>query len=353
MLLLKKHTEDISSIYEIRERLGSGAFSEVVLAQERGSTHLVALKCIPKKALRGKEALVENEIAVLRRISHPNIVALEEVHESPSHLYLAMELVTGGELFDRIMERGSYREKDASHLVGQVLGAVSYLHSLGIVHRDLKPENLLYATPFEDSKIMVPDFGLSKIQAGNMLGTACGTPGYVAPELLEQKPYGKAVDVWALGVISYILVGQLDDSSVGACGYPPFYDESDAELFSQILRASYEFDSPFWHDISDSAKDFIRHLLERDPQKRFTCQQALQHLWISGDTAFDRDILGSVSEQIQKNFARTHWKRAFNATSFLRHIRKLGQSPEGKGASEQSMARHSHSGPRSGQPPKW
>uniref|UniRef100_A0A5F9CKV0 calcium/calmodulin-dependent protein kinase n=1 Tax=Oryctolagus cuniculus TaxID=9986 RepID=A0A5F9CKV0_RABIT len=273
MLLLKKQTADISSVYELREKLGSGAFSEVVLAQERGSAHLVALKCIPKNALRGKEALVENEIAVLRR-------------------------VTGGELFDRIMERGSYTEKDASHLVAQVLGAVSYLHSLGIVHRDLKPENLLYATPFEDSKIMVSDFGLSKIQAGNMLGTACGTPGYVAPELLEQKPYGKAVDVWALGVISYILL----------CGYPPFYDESDPELFSQILRASYEFDSPFWDDISESAKDFIRHLLERDPQKRFTCQQALQHLWISGDAASDRDILGSVSEQIQKNFARTHWK---------------------------------------------
>ncbi|XP_047703582.1 calcium/calmodulin-dependent protein kinase type 1B isoform X1 [Prionailurus viverrinus] len=327
-----------------------GAFSEVVLAQERGSSHLVALKCIPKKALRGKEALVENEIAVLRRVSHPNIVALEDVHESPSHLYLAMELrvpatlrVTGGELFDRIMERGSYTEKDASHLVGQVLGAVSYLHSLGIVHRDLKPENLLYATPFEDSKIMVSDFGLSKIQTGNVLGTACGTPGYVAPELLEQKPYGKAVDVWALGVISYILL----------CGYPPFYDESDPELFSQILRASYEFDSPFWDDISESAKDFIRHLLERDPQKRFTCQQALQHLWISGDAAFDKDILGSVSEQIQKNFARTHWKRAFNATSFLRHIRKLGQSPESEEASGRRMARHSHPGLGSGQPPKW
>uniref|UniRef100_A0A9L0RZS2 Calcium/calmodulin-dependent protein kinase type 1B n=1 Tax=Equus caballus TaxID=9796 RepID=A0A9L0RZS2_HORSE len=350
MLLLKKQTEDISSVYEIREKLGSGAFSEVVLAQERGSSHLVALKCIPKKALRGKEALVENEIAVLRRVSHPNIVALEDVHESPSHLYLAMELVTGGELFDRITERGSYTEKDASHLVGQVLGAVSYLHSLGIVHRDLKPENLLYATPFEDSKIMVSDFGLSKIQAGNMLGTACGTPGYgdgacgrghasvclrpPAPELLEQKPYGKAVDVWALGVISYILL----------CGYPPFYDESDPELFSQILRASYEFDSPFWDDISESAKDFIRHLLERDPQKRFTCQQALQHLWISGDAAFDKDILGSVSEQIQKNFARTHWKRAFNATSFLHHIRKLGQSPEGEEASERRMVH---------QPPGW
>ncbi|XP_010854020.1 PREDICTED: calcium/calmodulin-dependent protein kinase type 1B [Bison bison bison] len=241
------------------------------------------------------------------------------------------------------MERGSYTEKDASHLVAQVLGAVSYLHSLGIVHRDLKPENLLYATPFEDSKIMVSDFGLSKIQAGNMLGTACGTPGYVAPELLEQKPYGKAVDVWALGVISYILL----------CGYPPFYDESDPELFSQILRANYEFDSPFWDDISESAKDFIRHLLERDPQKRFTCQQALQHLWISGDTAFDKDILGSVSEQIQKNFARNHWKRAFNATSFLRHIRKLGQSLESEEASGRRVMSRSHPGLPTSQPPEW
>ncbi|XP_044620070.2 calcium/calmodulin-dependent protein kinase type 1B isoform X1 [Equus asinus] len=305
MLLLKKQTEDISSVYEIREKLGSGAFSEVVLAQERGSSHLVALKCIPKKALRGKEALVENEIAVLRRVSHPNIVALEDVHESPSHLYLAMELVTGGELFDRITERGSYTEKDASHLVGQVLGAVSYLHSLGIVHRDLKPENLLYATPFEDSKIMVSDFGLSKIQAGNMLGTACGTPGYVAPELLEQKPYGKAVDVWALGVISYILL----------CGYPPFYDESDPELFSQILRASYEFDSPFWDDISESAKDFIRHLLERDPQKRFTCQQALQHLCLP---------LGSLGTQ---PLTRTSWAQSVSRS------RRILPGPTGSGHS--------------------
>ncbi|XP_027701595.1 calcium/calmodulin-dependent protein kinase type 1B isoform X3 [Vombatus ursinus] len=292
----KKRTDDIGKIYDIREKLGAGAFSEVFLAQNRSSKRLVALKCIPKKALRGKEVAVENEIAVLKK-------------------------VTGGELFERIMERGSYTEKDASHLVGQVLGAVSYLHSLDIVHRDLKPENLLYATPFEDSKIMISDFGLSKIQESNVLGTACGTPGYVAPELLEQKPYGKAVDVWALGVISYILL----------CGYPPFYDENDSELFSQILKANYEFDSPYWDDISESAKDFIRHLLERDPERRFSCKQALQHLWISGDTALDKNILSSVSEQIQKNFARTHWKRAINATSFLRHITKMGQSTEADG----------------------
>ncbi|KAK9407611.1 calcium/calmodulin-dependent protein kinase type 1B [Crotalus adamanteus] len=283
----KKTVEDIASVYDIKEKLGAGAFSEVLLAQEHGSQRLVALKCIPKKALRGKEAAVENEIAVLKKIQHENIVALEDIYESPTHLYLAMQLVTGGELFDRIIERGYYTEKDASQLIRQVLEAVNYLHDLGIVHRDLKPENLLYATPFEDAKIMITDFGLSKIEADGIMSTACGTPGYVAPEILEQKPYGKAVDSWALGVISYILL----------CGYPPFYDENDSELFNQILKAEYEFDSPYWDDISDSAKDFIRHLLERDPEKRFTCEQALQHPWISGDTALEKDIHGSVGSE--------------------------------------------------------
>ncbi|XP_018430383.1 PREDICTED: calcium/calmodulin-dependent protein kinase type 1B [Nanorana parkeri] len=307
----KKKIEDINMVYNIKEKLGAGAFSEVVLAQEKDSERLVALKCIPKKALRGKEAVVENEIAVLKKIAHKNIVALEDIYESPSHLYLAMELVTGGELFDRIIERGYYTEKDASQLVRQILDALQYLHNMGIVHRDLK-------VPWPQNELKLGDFGLSKIEDGGMMATACGTPGYVAPELLEQKPYGKAVDVWALGVISYILL----------CGYPPFYDENDSELFNQIIKAEYEFDSPYWDDISESAKDFIRHLLEREPEKRLTCEQALQHPWISGDTALERDIHGSVSEQIQKNFARSQWKRAFNATSFLRHITKMGQSAE-------------------------
>ncbi|XP_065427221.1 calcium/calmodulin-dependent protein kinase type 1B-like isoform X1 [Chrysemys picta bellii] len=322
----RKTTEEIGTVYDIKEKLGAGAFSEVFLAEERGSQRLVALKCIPKKALRGKEVAVENEIAVLRKVHHENIVALENIHETPTHLYLAMQLVTGGELFDRIVARGHYTERDASRLVRQVLGAVSYLHQLGVVHRDLKPENLLYASPLEDAKIMITDFGLSKLESDGVMATACGTPGYVAPELLEQKPYGKAVDSWALGVISYILL----------CGYPPFYDDNDSELFAQILKGEFEFDSPYWDDISDSAKDFIRQLLQRDPEMRYTCEQALQHPWISGDTALDKNIHGSVSEQIQKNFARTQWKRAFNATSFLRHISKVGQGPEADEPAEEA-----------------
>uniref|UniRef100_A0A674MVC6 Calcium/calmodulin-dependent protein kinase 1Da n=1 Tax=Takifugu rubripes TaxID=31033 RepID=A0A674MVC6_TAKRU len=291
-----------------------GAFSEVVLAQERLTGRMFAVKCIPKKALKGKESSIENEIAVLRRIKHENIVALEDIYESPDHLYLIMQLVSGGELFDRIVEKGFYTEKDASTLIRQVLDAVNYLHRMGIVHRDLKPENLLYFNSQDESKIMISDFGLSKMEGtGNVMSTACGTPGYVAPEVLAQKPYSKAVDCWSIGVIAYILL----------CGYPPFYDENDSKLFEQILKADYEFDAPYWDDISDSAKDFIANLMEKDPAKRFTCEQALRHPWIAGDTALCKNIHESVSRQIKKNFAKSKWRQAFNATAVVRHMRRL------------------------------
>uniref|UniRef100_A0A3B4DT26 Protein kinase domain-containing protein n=1 Tax=Pygocentrus nattereri TaxID=42514 RepID=A0A3B4DT26_PYGNA len=312
-----------------------GAFSEVVLAEEKSTQRLVAVKCIPKKALEGKENSIENEIAVLHRIKHENIVSLEDIFESQSHLYLVMQLVSGGELFDRIVEKGFYTERDASKLIHQILDAVKYLHDMGIVHRDLKPENLLYYSMDEDSNIMISDFGLSKIEdSGTVMSTACGTPGYVAPEVLAQKPYSKAVDCWSIGVISYILL----------CGYPPFYDENDAKLFEQILKAEYEFDSPYWDDISDSAKDFICHLMEKDPTLRYTCEQALQHPWISGDTALDKNIHESVSAQIKKNFAKSKWKQAFNATAVVRHMRRLqlGTSLEGSSQITSTSPCHRH-----------
>ncbi|XP_039213429.1 calcium/calmodulin-dependent protein kinase type 1D [Crotalus tigris] len=310
----KKSADDIGRIFEFKETLGTGAFSEVVLAENRSSGKLFAVKCIPKKALKGKESSIENEIAVLRKIKHENIVALEDIYESSSHLYLVMQLVSGGELFDRIVEKGFYTEKDASTLIRQVLDAVYYLHRMGIVHRDLKPENLLYYSQDEDSKIMISDFGLSKMEGkGDVMSTACGTPGYVAPEVLAQKPYSKAVDCWSIGVIAYILL----------CGYPPFYDENDSKLFEQILKAEYEFDSPYWDDISESAKDFIRNLMEKDPNKRYTCEQAARHPWIAGDTALSKNIHESVSAQIRKNFAKSKWRQAFNATAVVRHMRRL------------------------------
>lgn len=335
---LKKDVKELSKQVSIEDKynlhglLGTGAFSEVRLAEskENPGEHF-AVKIIDKKALKGKEESLENEIKVLRRFSanqneaekslgprltHPNIVQLLETYEDKNKVYLVMELVTGGELFDRIVEKGSYTEKDASHLVRQILEAVDYMHEQGVVHRDLKPENLLYYSPDDDSKIMISDFGLSKMEDSGIMATACGTPGYVAPEVLAQKPYGKAVDVWSIGVISYILL----------CGYPPFYDENDANLFAQILKGEFDFDSPYWDEISDSAKHFIKNLMCVSVEKRYTCKQALAHPWISGNAASSKNIHGTVSEQLKKNFAKSRWKQAYYAATVIRQMQRMALS---------------------------
>lgn len=346
----KKDAEKSQSIddkYDVKDLLGTGAFSEVRLAvSKERPNEMYAVKIIDKKALKGKEDSLDNEIKVLRRFSksvkrsdhsgtddknegqwltHPNIVQLLETFEDKSKVYLIMELVTGGELFDRIVQKGSYTEKDAAHLIRQVLGAVDYMHEQGVVHRDLKPENLLYYSTDDDSKIMISDFGLSKIEDSGVMATACGTPGYVAPEVLAQKPYGKAVDVWSIGVISYILL----------CGYPPFYDENDANLFAQILKGEFEFDSPYWDDISDSAKNFIRQLMCVDADKRYTCREALAHPWISGNAASSKNIHGTVSAQLKKNFAKSRWKQAYHATTVVRQMKKMALN-SGAGISQEA-----------------
>lgn len=307
----KKNTENIQDIFDFMEELGSGAFSKVFMVKEKKTGKMFAMKCVTKK--QNRDLTLENEIAVLRRIKHENVVGMEDFYESRTHYYLVMQLVSGGELFDRILDRGVYSEQDASKVIKQVLEAVSYLHQNGIVHRDLKPENLLYYSQDEDSKIMISDFGLSKMVDNGIMSTACGTPGYVAPEVLAQKPYSRAVDCWSIGVITYILL----------CGYPPFYEETESRLFSKIMKAQYEFDSPFWDDISDSAKDFIRNMMQKSPSMRYTTDQALRHPWIIGKTARSQDIYYSVSVQIQKNFAKSKWKQAFNAAVAINHMKKL------------------------------
>lgn len=350
---IRKDTRDfekqpcIEDKYVIKELLGTGAFSEVRLCEHRETGQAFAVKIIDKKALKGKEDSLENEIRVLKRFSakrnevdpdknlftHPNIVQLFETYEDKSKVYLIMELVTGGELFDRIVEKGSYTEKDASCLIRQVLEAVDYMHEQGVVHRDLKPENLLYYSSAEDSKIMISDFGLSKMEDSGFMATACGTPGYVAPEVLAQKPYGKAVDVWSIGVISYILL----------CGYPPFYDENDANLFAQILKGEFEFDSPYWDEISDSAKDFIKNLMCVNVDKRFTCKLALAHPWISGNAASSKNIHGTVSEQLKKNFAKSRWKQAYHAATVIRQMQRMALSSSSSGAYGRSSSQLSNS----------
>jgi len=321
-----KKAPTVEDKYILKDVLGTGAFSQVRLAESKERPgDLYAIKVIDKKALKGKEDSLENEIKVLRRLDHPNVVKLLEAYESKSYVYLVMELVTGGELFDRIVEKGSYTEKDAADLIKQVMSAVHYMHESGVVHRDLKPENLLYHSPDEDSKIMISDFGLSKMEDSGIMATACGTPGYVAPEVLAQKPYGKEVDVWSIGVISYILL----------CGYPPFYDENDANLFAQILKGEFEFDSPYWDDISQDAKEFIRKLMCVDVEKRLSCDEALSHPWITGAKG-DRNIHASVSEQLKKNFAKSKWKQAYHAIAVSRKMKLLALNSSNRSSREGS-----------------
>ena len=182
-----------------------------------------------------------------------------------------LKRVTGGELFDEIVGRGKYDEADASRIIHKILGAVVYLHDLGIAHRDLKPENILLSDRTINAKIMISDFGLSKIfHEDEVMKTACGTPGYVAPEVLKRQGYGKEVDLWSLGVIAFILL----------CGYPPFYDKNNVELFRLIIAGKFSFEKPWWDKISESAKDFIKHLLLLNPSARSTAREALDHPWI-------------------------------------------------------------------------
>jgi len=201
--------------------------------------------------------------------------------------------VTGGELFDKIVELGSYSEKDAANLVAKMVSAIDYLHELGIAHRDLKPENLLLRDKDSISEVKLADFGLSKIVSQQVMMTACGTPGYVAPEVLLAKGYGPEVDMWSIGVITYILL----------CGFPPFYNEKLQLLFEQIMKADYDFPVDYWSDISEDAKDFIRKLLVVEPKKRMTGKEALQHKWLAGNAS--DVVLKKVSDKMKSYvFAR-------------------------------------------------
>jgi len=263
---------DIKDKYILGEEIGRGGFSVVVEATCREDGEKYAVKIVEKTLIQDEIKLLRREIEIMKQVEHENILKLIEIFEDDDKVYIVMELVDGSELFDRIVNKGYYSEKSTVHIVKQILKAVRYLHSKNIAHRDLKPENLLCSGTGANEIVKIADFGLSKLFSGDEeLTTSCGTPGYVAPEVLMSESYDKSVDMWGIGIITYILLA----------GYPPFYGDNDTQLFEKIMSADYDFDDECWDDVSELAKDFIRHLLVKNPDERFTAEQALEHSWIT------------------------------------------------------------------------
>jgi len=292
----------IDDAYKVGEEIGRGAFSVVKRAVHKKSGEEVAIKFIEKKFVDKQDLmLLAREIDIMKKVEHANVLKLREVFETDETIALVMELVTGGELFYKIVEKGNYSEKDAANIVLQMINGVEYLHGEGIAHRDLKPENLLCSADEEGGykpfRVVIADFGLSKIfDSGEQLETSCGTPDYVAPEVITAEgSYDKSVDMWSCGVITYVLL----------CGFSPFLSSTQTGLFEKIIKCEYDFPDPEWTNISEEAKDFIRHLLVKDPQQRWTAKQCKDHPWLSG--AFgsskplaDGNIQGKMTSYNQK-----------------------------------------------------
>ena len=245
------HYRNIKETYKILDQLGKGSFAFVRKAKHRETGEYFAIKILSKKKMEDKDLeAIQVEIEIMKNIDHPNVVKLYDVYEDEGHICLVMELMQGGELFEKILECDHFPECDAREAIKSIIDALRYCHGMGIIHRDLKPENLLIKDSAADdiSSLKISDFGLARfIKTDEYAQTTCGTPGYVAPEIINLKPYSKECDYWSIGVILYILLS----------GSPPFYEDKDDDLFEKIRKCKWEFDGEEWEEVSNEAKDLI------------------------------------------------------------------------------------------------
>ncbi|XP_022163827.1 calcium/calmodulin-dependent protein kinase type II alpha chain isoform X19 [Myzus persicae] len=320
-----------SDNYELKEELGKGAFSVVRKCIQKHTGLEFAAKIINTKKLSARDfQKLEREARICRKLQHPNIVRLHDSIQEELFHYLVFDLVTGGELFEDIVAREFYSEADASHCIQQILESVNHCHTNGVVHRDLKPENLLLASKVKGAAVKLADFGLAIEVQGEQqawFGFA-GTPGYLSPEVLKKEPYGKPVDIWACGVILYILL----------VGYPPFWDEDQHRLYAQIKAGAYDYPSPEWDTVTPDAKNLINQMLTVNPAKRVTASDALKHPWI----CYREKVASAVHRQetvdcLKKFNARRKLKGAILTTmlatrNFSRSGRSIVTNKKGDGS---------------------
>ncbi|XP_075961543.1 serine/threonine-protein kinase DCLK3 isoform X2 [Anarhichas minor] len=286
---------DIERFYEIGRVVGDGNFAVVRECRRRDGGQTLAVKIVERSKLIGREHMMQNELSLLGSLCHPRIVRLFAHHHTRTHSYLVMELVSGGDLFEAISERGKFPEAESGLMVSDVSEALNYIHCKSIVHRDLKPENLLIEHVAAGMcRLKLGDFGLAMVVTEPVF-TICGTPTYVAPEILCETGYGVAVDVWALGIILYILL----------CGFPPFRsrDRDQEELFRLIKQGQLHFLSPYWDPISEEARGLVRALLQPDPTVRLTAEQTSLHPWVKAMASMCRQR--ALTDKTQRDTAAT------------------------------------------------
>ncbi|KAK1434990.1 hypothetical protein QVD17_00745 [Tagetes erecta] len=301
--VLKTKTGHLKDFYNLGRKLGHGQFGTTFLCIEKATGKRFACKSIAKQKLLTEEDVedVRREIEIMHHLSeHPNVVSIQGAYEDSNAVHLVMELCSGGELFERINKKGHYSERKAASLIRTIVGVIETCHSLGVMHRDLKPENFLFVDENEDSPLKTIDFGLSVFfKPAETFVDVVGSPYYVAPEVLLKR-YGPEADIWSAGVILYILL----------CGVPPFWGESESQIFEEVLRGKLNFSSDPWPNISETAKDLIRKMLIRNPKKRITAHEVLCHPWISEDgVAPDKPLDSAVFSRLTQFSAMNKLKK--------------------------------------------
>ncbi|XP_025070161.1 death-associated protein kinase 2-like isoform X1 [Alligator sinensis] len=314
---------NVEELYELLDTLGSGHFGVVKRCRERGTGTFYAAKFVKTRKCRGSlrglgREQVEREVGILQQLEHPNIMRLYDLFASKAEMVLVLELICGGELFDFIAAKEMLTEAEAIEFLEQILRGVAYMHSRHIAHFDLKPENvMLLEKDVPNPKIKIIDFGLAqKLEDGTTFKSLCGTPQYIAPEVINYEPLSSATDMWSIGVITYILLS----------GMSPFQGETDAETLTNVVAGSYEFENKYFSQTSEMAKDFIGQLLVKEPGDRMTAAESLVHPWIkplSRKQVANRSRSSINMKNFRKFNARRKWKLSYNMVSACNRLCRM------------------------------